>query len=725
MTDKTRLSAQFTTSELSLTAVGDAFSVADVGEQLAWVAAALRSSPYDQGAYCTAQITEFAPTDRSEARGSNVKSLICRMGFILEEADATGLSDTGNCWWGMFRNPVIVKDYPIPRRSQPGTGVEVSLDVLATLMNSRRVVEFSGVTFVKGFSAMLIAVGVVGNVILWHLLFNADGRYISYEDPRVPRPSKTQKLTEGLGIAALEGSRHIVGWCDKVKNNAGELCAAFNSRQIRILTNISGAPDANYSIDWSGFSMPNSKCAFDKISIRAGQFITVGGSCVLGIKDKPAHISFGGDDYLGMLLEISNRHFVFYDRDDRRAWLVDGASAILHLLRASIKHYQDDRRVSRFFCFNDNDIEEADASTAYTGSKAAFEVLLNANNQKLPLYPKQPEVWQVRKTRRGDMHAEDDKTVTKEKTIHFCLKDRVEQLCHVLGQIVAHQDDEHTPSGVAFRLRCTPRRQLEGFDFMDVATYQGTVWPKVATLHAAGAGWVDFTRALHAVTLFGSGFGELFRPVAESPCRSCLWGCPVPLGRDYLAVCGAELKDILRMKGSMRCNPWRLVRDIYWHTPDHSFEPCSGRCHERDRLQVLLPSTPRQLWKRELSSPLRLAVGGAVIFGHSSKFPLRWGAHGDPVEGDPEPSIEEAGGVFHDSGIGTSNGSTSGNNTLHTPLSNEGQATSVANENIASKEKTKSSFERARAKVKKLLYRMVGQDPTKSSSGSAGRPSGQ
>ncbi len=51
--------------------------------------------------------------------------------------------------------------------------------------------------------------------------------------------------------------------------------------------------------------------------------------------------------------------------------------------------------------------------------------------------------------------------------------------------------------------------------FMDVATRHDTLWPKVATLHAASMGWVHLARALHAVPLFGVGFGELFRPVSQ------------------------------------------------------------------------------------------------------------------------------------------------------------------------------------------------------------------
>ena len=87
--------------------------------------------------------------------------------------------------------------------------------------------------------------------------------------------------------------------------------------------------------------------------------VNVGASMLIGIKDKPEHVSYS-DDYLSTLQMISERHFVFYDITDRRAWLLDGASALLHLLRAFIKHSQRNSRLKNFFIFQNDELEEAD-----------------------------------------------------------------------------------------------------------------------------------------------------------------------------------------------------------------------------------------------------------------------------------------------------------------------------------------------------------------------------
>ncbi|KUJ15384.1 uncharacterized protein LY89DRAFT_735500 [Mollisia scopiformis] len=644
--DNTHLTVYDYPTQIRVSATGNAFSVAEVGEQLAWLGAALRSSPNDQEvAYCKPFISE-------------ITSSSCKFDFEIQTKGERDDTSSGDCWQNLFRNPMVVIGYPIPRRPVADRGLEVSLDIMVTLANTRRLIDFCGRTFVKGFSAMLTVMEVIEDTVFWHLFYNEDRSYISYSDPRILRnPSSPQSLA----IKNPDSKRHILGWCESIRNYAGNrISSMFPTIHQQTLTDyhITGAHDANYDIGWSGLSSPNQTCAFEKVSVSTGKIVSVGVSCAIGIKDKSIRVDFG-DDYVSMLSMISKRHFVFHDLDeeDRRAWLVDGASALLHLLRASLKHYQNDRHLQRIFCFDFSELEEA--RTTHTGADAAFEVLLNVDNQQLSLYSKMPESWREKTI--GERGKQEE--VLKEKTVDFCLKDRVDQICNILGQIMAHQDDVSSQSGVGFRLKTTPQRQLEGFDFMDVATGQGTLWPKVATLRASGAGWVDFTRKIHAISLFGTGFGDLLAPANNrAGCGSCLWNEGVPKGKDYLAVPVAELKDIIRTKGNMRRNPWRVVDDIYWHTPDMTFERCGclqSRSAKHDRVQVFLPATFPKMWGRNLKSPSKLASDGAVIFGHSWKFPLRWGVSGNPEEGNPLPSIEGGDPVFYDSGIGSAQSASS------------------------------------------------------------------
>jgi hypothetical protein len=294
-------------------------------------------------------------------------------------------------------------------------------------------------------------------------------------------------------------------------------------------------------------------------------------------------------------------------------------------------------------------MEEADT---HTGKAAAIDVLTKDVNKSLKLYSKPDDLWDEETTKKGGEQDE----VSKKKRTYLRFKDRVEQIYHILEQILAHQAQVDAEDGIGFRIKYTPRRQLEGFDFMDVATDEDPFWPRVITLRSTGKGWVDFTKAIHAITLFGNGFGELIKPADTN--GLCSSWFEVPKEKDCLAVCVADIKEILRKKGSVKQNPWRLVDDIYWHKPDKIFEACrcAGKTVGRrcDRVQVLLPASFPSLWARGFNSPGQLEDYGAVIFGHSWKFPLRWEDHGNPIEGEPSPLSEESDTPFRDSGIGSS-----------------------------------------------------------------------
>ncbi|KAK7700569.1 hypothetical protein SLS57_012063 [Botryosphaeria dothidea] len=113
------------------------------------------------------------------------------------------------------------------------------------------------------------------------------------------------------------------------------------------------------------------------------------------------------------------------------------------------------------------------------------------------------------------------KAVPKIDAVYTHFQDRVERECHILEQMFAYQARTSAPGKA---LRFTPRQYLEGYDFMDVATAQDPLYPKALKIDYKGRGWVDFTRAINAVTLFGRGFGELAKPSSSSNalCRT-LW----------------------------------------------------------------------------------------------------------------------------------------------------------------------------------------------------------
>lgn len=348
---------------------------------------------------------------------------------------------------------------------------------------------------------------------------------------------------------------------------------------------------------------------------------------------------------------IAKKFVVFYDLRDRRAWLLDGASALLHLVRASLSHDKNDL-FKDLFLFDEGSLQEPDFP--FTGKPAAVKFLTNTANTSLPLYAKPAEAKVEETTSDSGARAE----IISSTRRNYSLKDRIEDVYEILEQIMSHQADVFSQDGVGFRIKSTLRRQLEGFDFMDVATDEDPLWPRVATIGSRGRGWIDFARALHAITLFGTNFGELLQPSPGlQTCLSCLTNVGVPKGHDYLAVCTSDVQDIIDKRGSKTTNPWRLVDEIYWHTPDKAFERCQCKQHplkKQDRIQIILPASLPGFWGRGFKSPGVLPSQGAVLFGHSWRFPLLWKDHGMPEEGEPQDDMEEVETSFHDSTLGSS-----------------------------------------------------------------------
>lgn len=114
----------------------------------------------------------------------------------------------------MFKNPVLVSGYPVLTKREKGTGVEMPLSMLPWFAGSKRVTEFDGKIIIKGFSTMLIATKVCGDLFLWHYYYNENGR-ISYFDHKL-------QGVDHISMLQLDTARHVVGWCSDCEYYAGE-----------------------------------------------------------------------------------------------------------------------------------------------------------------------------------------------------------------------------------------------------------------------------------------------------------------------------------------------------------------------------------------------------------------------------------------------------------------------------------------------------------------------
>lgn len=187
-------------------------TIVEVGEVFAFITAALRSAQGDS-------VASVTPIIKGGAKASDQT---CIFTICLQHSHGP-LRSTGQCWQDLFRNPAVVLGFPV-RRRQPdqGPGLEISLATLAMLVGTRRIVVFCGRVFLQGFCTMLVPTRYAEDTVHWHVLFNENGNRISFTDFRVRETVRDFDLSKHLTLSGVETARHIVGWCEQVRNYAGK-----------------------------------------------------------------------------------------------------------------------------------------------------------------------------------------------------------------------------------------------------------------------------------------------------------------------------------------------------------------------------------------------------------------------------------------------------------------------------------------------------------------------
>jgi len=231
--DATKLDARRDGSKFILTVTGTGDSLAETGQQFAWLGAALRSSRFESGvAICSPviRISQFRDTaSPNESRIESVIDVFCRIEYKIGEPTSLAEGPSGQCWHNMLKNPVLVTGYPIVSKHEHGLGLEIPLNMIARLGGSQRADEFDAKVYIKGFSTMLIATKIAGDLLIWHYFHNSKGERISYLD-------HTLQTVENISLLQLDKYRHVVGWSAKCVYYAGK-CDLLNLSGYLLMPN--------------------------------------------------------------------------------------------------------------------------------------------------------------------------------------------------------------------------------------------------------------------------------------------------------------------------------------------------------------------------------------------------------------------------------------------------------------------------------------------------------
>ncbi|GAA88750.1 hypothetical protein AKAW_06864 [Aspergillus luchuensis IFO 4308] len=246
-----------------------------------------------------------------------------------------------------------------------------------------------------------------------------------------------------------------------------------------------GATDASYSINRSWLGPPSARCSLNNTLITAGRLITGGDPAIYGNRDIPYRLI--RNEYIEKLSWIARQYVVMWDAGAKRG------------------------------CFAFQlDLTDIKVPENTFNPSSAMEVLLNPDNLSLKLY-----------------HAKQSEP--SEATLPpVRIQDRVNRLYNMLEKIMDHQAEIMGAGGGASLN--TSRGNLEGWDFKDLATQEDPLYPRLYKLGIRGKSWVDFIRDIRAAVLFGTGFGEILRPVDNT--QLCPYWSSLPEGKSYLAVSG-------------------------------------------------------------------------------------------------------------------------------------------------------------------------------------------
>lgn len=245
------------------------------------------------------------------------------------------------------------------------------------------------------------------------------------------------------------------------------------------------------------------------------------------------------DHHIG---DASNMTVLFYSSLDRRGWLLDGASALVHLARAWLTskkaEHETSGAIGQLHYIKDNG-----------GRLAAMKVL--RENQKVIIFEDTTEVHETSipaetssehdnpSTDSGYMSgtgsaSTEIKRSTKRTTSQWTYKALIIDLWRNLEAMKAKlvQLKQHGPE-VGVRWPSTSP-ELTGWDVSDFLTGHTPLEPRSIELRREGKAWNKFTKEIFSVPLMAESFGDLILPDPGS--QVCQSADMLPAKRDLLAV---------------------------------------------------------------------------------------------------------------------------------------------------------------------------------------------
>jgi len=375
-----------------------------------------------------------------------------------------------------------------------------------------------------------------------------------------------------------------------------------------------GHPQADLGVSASGTTPCPAYTAIDSIYVEGGFYVIGGVKARVNQKEQP--VTLGETRNYSEVFEwVSDQFVALYDVTDHRGWLVDGASALLHLVRISLQLDETKPDSTYHWVFEKDKLEEDWAN--FSGRAASIRTLKSWKNRALPLYIK-------------------NQTFSNGQPVntYATFGDRVDKVLHSLELLIEHQSRIATEGGVRFSQTLDIKKGILGFDVLDLVKSRPQCVLRIERFSSGDNSWISLLPAIGVLTIFGKGFGDLICP--SMPDTVCAAWRSVPKGQDYLASSVSTLA-LLRKERLQQLEtdlqPGGLTRKLFWMSPGQPFNCCQcvkgkqvGEQDHHDPVQYIVSKSWLVMHKSKkpfLVDVSTLVATGAVVFVNLSSLGRR------------------------------------------------------------------------------------------------------
>lgn len=278
---------------------GSKDTIVEVVQTIGWMAAAFRTSSSEEVQYSELNFS-LGPSGTFKDRFNMAFQTV-----PLREGE-------DSCWYPLFINPVIAREFPVPPRDNDETGLEISIEMMAALGGARYAVEFEGGLLLKGLSAMLVPVKRHEGSIQWHLIHHSAKTRLPYSEVKIRCPDRA--LLDEVGHDSLQSTRTFLGWW-------------------RTSRTYLGTDDFNYTATTYSSAMPSTNATKSSGGALSFSKLLVGNQNMsIGAKDSRLFLSRAGP--LEQIMQWAEMMpILLYDVADKRGWFVRASDVILHIIQ--------------------------------------------------------------------------------------------------------------------------------------------------------------------------------------------------------------------------------------------------------------------------------------------------------------------------------------------------------------------------------------------------------